>query len=78
MGLIYATIGEHETAVERFIAATGLDNYLAVALVSQPHPLPPIMSHPKPISVTSNAASRIFCLAVMTSPPKTLRKLYFI
>lgn len=31
MGLIYATIGEHETAVERFVAATGLDNYLAVA-----------------------------------------------
>jgi hypothetical protein len=41
MGLIYATIGEHETAVERFVAATGLDNYLAVALVP-----PPILSHP--------------------------------
>ena len=40
MGLIYATIGEHETAVERFVAATGLDNYLAVALVP-----PPILSH---------------------------------
>jgi len=36
MGLIYATIGEHETAVERFVAATGLDNYLAVALVPPP------------------------------------------
>jgi len=31
MGLIYATLGEHETAVQQFIAATGLDNYLAVA-----------------------------------------------
>jgi hypothetical protein len=42
MGLIYATLGEHETAVEQFIAATGLDNYLAVAsvvLTSIPCPL---------------------------------------
>jgi len=31
MGLIYATLGEHEAAVERFIEATGLDQYLAVA-----------------------------------------------
>ncbi|KAI0262591.1 hypothetical protein BC834DRAFT_971957 [Gloeopeniophorella convolvens] len=31
MGLIYATLGEHEAAVEQFAAATGLDNYLAVA-----------------------------------------------
>ncbi|KAJ7128987.1 NADPH oxidase regulator NoxR [Mycena crocata] len=31
MGLIYATLGEHEAAVERFIEATGLDSYLAVA-----------------------------------------------
>lgn len=31
MGLIYATLGEHEAAVEKFIEATGLDNYLAVA-----------------------------------------------
>jgi len=31
MGLIYATIGEHELAVEQFIGATGLDSYLAVA-----------------------------------------------
>ena len=37
MGLIYATLGEHETAVQQFIAATRLDNYLAVASV----PLPP-------------------------------------
>ncbi|KAI0072836.1 hypothetical protein K474DRAFT_1678342 [Panus rudis PR-1116 ss-1] len=31
MGLIYATLGEHEAAVEQFIAATQLDQYLAVA-----------------------------------------------
>ncbi|TFY68050.1 hypothetical protein EVG20_g3703 [Dentipellis fragilis] len=31
MGLIYATLGEHEAAVEQFNAATGLDQYLAVA-----------------------------------------------
>lgn len=31
MGLIYATLGEHELAVEQFIAATQLDQYLAVA-----------------------------------------------
>ncbi|KAF8918162.1 NADPH oxidase regulator NoxR [Mucidula mucida] len=31
MGLIYATLGEHEAAVEKFIEATSLDSYLAVA-----------------------------------------------
>lgn len=31
MGLIYATLGEHEAAVEKFIGATQLDQYLAVA-----------------------------------------------
>ncbi|KAG0708579.1 hypothetical protein DFH29DRAFT_890953 [Suillus ampliporus] len=31
MGLIYATIGEHEAAVEQFMAATSLDPYLAIA-----------------------------------------------
>ncbi|TFK44440.1 NADPH oxidase regulator NoxR [Crucibulum laeve] len=31
MGLIYATLGEHEAAVERFLEATSLDQYLAVA-----------------------------------------------
>jgi hypothetical protein len=36
IGLIYATLGEHETAVQHFIAATGLDNYLAVASVLLP------------------------------------------
>lgn len=37
MGLIYATLGEHDAAVQQFIAATRLDSYLAVASV----PLPP-------------------------------------
>jgi hypothetical protein len=31
MGLIYATLGEHEAAIEHFIEATKLDLYLAVA-----------------------------------------------
>lgn len=31
MGLIYATLGEHEAAVEQFLSATQLDQYLAVA-----------------------------------------------
>ncbi|KII95742.1 hypothetical protein PLICRDRAFT_48694 [Plicaturopsis crispa FD-325 SS-3] len=31
IGLIYATLGEHEAAVEQFIEATRLDQYLAVA-----------------------------------------------
>jgi len=31
MGLIFATIGEHELAVEKFIEATSHDQYLAVA-----------------------------------------------
>ncbi|CAE6341410.1 unnamed protein product [Rhizoctonia solani] len=31
MGLIYATVGEHETAVQHFREAVGLDKYLAVA-----------------------------------------------
>ncbi|KAL1746176.1 hypothetical protein HDZ31DRAFT_34709 [Schizophyllum fasciatum] len=31
MGLIYATLGEHEAAVQHFIEATNLDKYLAVA-----------------------------------------------
>ena len=34
MGLIYATLGEHEAAVEQFNAATQLDQYLAVAYVT--------------------------------------------
>ena len=31
IGLIYATVGEHETAVEHFKKAIKLDQYLAVA-----------------------------------------------
>jgi neutrophil factor 2 len=31
MGLIFATMGEHEAAVEKFIEAVGYDQYLAVA-----------------------------------------------
>ncbi|KAF7375887.1 P-type phospholipid transporter [Mycena sanguinolenta] len=31
MGLIYATLGDHEAAVERFFEATTLDSYLAIA-----------------------------------------------
>lgn len=31
MGLIYATIGEHEAAVQQFMAATSLDPFLAIA-----------------------------------------------
>ncbi|KAJ8591617.1 hypothetical protein M405DRAFT_880404 [Rhizopogon salebrosus TDB-379] len=31
IGLIYATIGEHEAAVQQFTAATNLDPYLAIA-----------------------------------------------
>ena len=31
MGLIYATLGEHEAAVEQFTSATELDQFLAVA-----------------------------------------------
>ncbi|KAG0141226.1 hypothetical protein CROQUDRAFT_99050 [Cronartium quercuum f. sp. fusiforme G11] len=31
IGLIYATLGEHEVAIENFHAATNLDQYLAVA-----------------------------------------------
>jgi len=31
MGLIYATVGEHEMAIEKFTEATNLDQFLAVA-----------------------------------------------
>jgi tetratricopeptide (TPR) repeat protein len=33
MGLVYAAIGEHESAVEQFRKATAIDQYLAVACV---------------------------------------------
>ena len=46
MGLIYATLGEHEIAVEQFNAATSLDQYLAVAYVSHSNPLVvPLLTH---------------------------------
>jgi neutrophil factor 2 len=50
IGLIYATLGEHETAVQQFIAATRLDNYLAVASV----PLPPWSSSLFLITINSS------------------------
>lgn len=81
MGLIYATLGEHEAAVEQFIAATRLDNYLAVALVT--FPSPPrcrfffFFSHLQ-IPVTSSVASRISYLVVMICPPKSLMMPYHI
>lgn len=34
IGLIYATVGEHQTAVEHFKKAVRLDQYLAVAWAS--------------------------------------------
>jgi len=42
MGLIYATIGEHEAAVQQFMAATTLDPYLAIAYVTSLHTFPVI------------------------------------
>lgn len=38
MGLIYATLGEHQEAVRHFNEATSLDQYLAVAYVSRRFP----------------------------------------
>jgi neutrophil cytosolic factor 2 len=43
IGLIYATLGEHEAAVEQFLAATRLDNYLAVASVPQSSSSPALL-----------------------------------
>jgi hypothetical protein len=59
MGLIYATLGEHEAAVEQFLAATRLDNYLAVASVAFPSSLPKVFFFSSSISVTSSVGSRI-------------------
>lgn len=72
IGLIYATLGEHEAAVERFTEATQLDQYLAVACVFNtpllfllPHGFTCFWSiHP----VTSNVGSLISS-SVDTSPP---------
>lgn len=33
MGLIYATMGKHEVAIEQFNAATNLDKFLAIAYI---------------------------------------------
>jgi tetratricopeptide (TPR) repeat protein len=73
MGLIYATLGEHEVAVERFIEATNLDQYLAVALV-----LSIIMSRRSTQILTPsdifNVVSPISSLLAMNWRPKTLKK----
>jgi tetratricopeptide (TPR) repeat protein len=53
LGLIYATLGEHEAAVEQFMAATRLDNFLAVAFVAFP-------SSP-PFFLISNSSSYFQC-----------------
>jgi hypothetical protein len=78
MGLIYATLGEHEAAVERFIEATNLDQYLAVAyviflstLAFDPHIL-------FSFADTSNAEFPIFCLVVMNSLSRISSRLCII
>ena len=60
MGLIYATLGEHEAAVEQFIAATRLDQYLAVASV--------LLSSPSTILLTLNQQQLLpmWCLKLLT------------
>jgi hypothetical protein len=60
MGLIYATLGEHEAAVEQFLAATRLDQYLAVASVVFPSSPPNAFFFSSSIPVTSSVGSRIF------------------
>ena len=67
MGLIYATLGEHEAAVERFIEATGLDQFLAVASVLSTRLFFSISSHP-PSADTFNAVSLISCYPATTGP----------
>jgi hypothetical protein len=78
MDLIYATLGEHETAVQQFIAAP-LSRQLPCRRVSTPYPpgalrFFSILSIP----VTSNVGFRISCLAITIAPPKTSRKPCFI
>lgn len=53
IGLIYATLGEHEAAVEQFIAATRLDNYLAVASVPSSSPSPALLRIFSPSTIFS-------------------------
>ena len=60
MGLIYATLGEHEAAVEQFFAATRLDQYLAVASV--------LFSSPSTTFLTLNQQQLLpmWCLKLLT------------
>ena len=67
MGLIYATLGEHEAAVERFIEATGLDQFLAVAFVLSTLLFFSFSSHFSS-SDTFNAVSLISCYPATTGP----------
>jgi len=66
MGLIYATLGEHEAAVQRYIEATNHDQYLAVAYVVQFCGSRYI--YYISFADISNAGSRTFCSPVMTLP----------
>ena len=58
MGLIYATLGEHEAAVEQFIAATALDQYLAVAYVLIHHRR--LHTHPSSLDLPISPSPRYF------------------
>jgi len=64
MGLIYATLGEHEAAVQRFTEATNLDQYLAVAYVVQ------FLFVAQEVYIfftgISSVGSRTFCSLIMT------------
>lgn len=75
MGLIYATLGEHEAAVERFIEATNLDQYLAVACVSLSLILCPLRFIGI-ITVISNAGFLTSCSLDTTLLSKTLSRRY--
>ncbi|KAI5988058.1 NADPH oxidase regulator NoxR [Pisolithus albus] len=59
MGLIYATIGEHEVAVEHFSAATNLDQFLAVAYVDVSHCCYPWLMHILSTGIFSAARSHL-------------------
>jgi tetratricopeptide (TPR) repeat protein len=73
MGLIYATLGEHEAAVERFIEATNLDQYLAVAYVI--NVILDRCFHPHyVITDTFNAEFPTFCLVATTSLSRILSR----
>ena len=68
MGLIYATLGEHEAAVQRYIEATNHDQYLAVAYVVQSILCLWLKISYISFAGISNAESRTFCSPVMTLP----------